>query len=412
MRADRSCRTPHDPAAVTNSRFTPTSIVPDGYAALAFSCDLPGDWVRMPFPAEEVDFSNPLTFAPLLMLTAPYGTVVFTVAARPKYDDGSVEDWANYLCDANNLTVERMQEAGIAQSPCVLCDATMESEVGRMRSRSVFLEDGGRLFNIGALAPQEIWSSVESTFARLIGSFRLNEVNGLSAAPMREMRADAKVDLTSHGDDTTTEETATPAVEKVEATPASVAATSEESNIALADDASSLDPENDMNVRLRDSGAGLTVRTLDVDLKTKRATVGAGAIEAVFRVPLGWHVIDDGKRTLIFDKPGKMQISLNLRPGTKDEHFSILQGIGDELAAANPTAEFLKMMLGELPCLAIRKLPVDGELLQQAYIVHDSRRPDLALVARVTSDDEHMTLAMDTVEVVLTSYAEKLQMAS
>lgn len=394
--------------------FTTVAVLPEGYDALAFSCEMPADWVRMPFPAEETDFSNPALFAPLFMVSAPYAAVFFTIAARPKYDDGSVQDWAQFLSAENNMNVERVQEARIGRCPCVLSDATIESEAGVMRSRSVFLEDGGRLFTIGALAPDPIWASVEPMLARMIGSFRLSDVHGLTAPPMREMRADQAIDLTSSADaDVDMAETAAPTAAATPATdaasqPDSEEASSEMPDVALAIDPSSLDPENAMNARLRDSGAGLTPRVLEVDLKRKLATVGLGAIEAVVRVPLGWHVIDDGKRALVFDAPGKMQINFNLRPGGPDDHIGILTGIGDELAAANPNAEFMKLTIAGMPCLAIRDLPVDGELLQQAYLVRASRRDELALVCRVTSDDDNMMLAMNTAEVIINSYAEKL----
>ena len=44
-----------------------------------------------------------------------------------------------------------------------------------MRSRSVFLEDGRRLFNIGTLAPDAIWTSVEADFDRTAKPTPLNE---------------------------------------------------------------------------------------------------------------------------------------------------------------------------------------------------------------------------------------------
>lgn len=378
--------------------------MPEGYAALAFSCALPRDWVRVPIPAEEHDLSNPAVFIPLLVVSSPNAAVFFTIAARPKYEDGSVEDWAQYLSTLNNLRVERMQEARIHRAPCVLSDAVMESEVGPMRSRSVFLEDGGRLFNIGALAPDALWASVEATLSRMIGSFRLETTHGISAAPMREMRAGETVDLSAIAESNTAQAAAPEAVVEPEAV--QEAAVSEEPDPALADDASSLDPDHTMNVQMRDSRAGLTVRVHSVDLQTKRAIVGAGAIESLIRVPLGWHVIDDGRRTLVFDEDGQMQISLNLRDGGPDDHFAILNGIGDEMAAANPTAEFLKMMLMGLPCLAIRKLPVGNELLQQAYLARASQRPDMTLVCRVTSNDENMSRAINAAEVILMSYGD------
>jgi hypothetical protein len=115
-------------------------------------------------------------------------------------------------------------------------------------------------------------------------------------------------------------------------------------------------------------------------------------------------VLDDGRRTLVFDRAGAMQISLDLRPATPDQHGALLQEIGRGLAAEHPSAEFLELMIGDLPCLAVRNLPVNGQLLQQAYIARASTHASLALVCRVTAGDDTMSTAMDAAELLLTSY--------
>jgi hypothetical protein len=128
---------------------------------------------------------------------APYGAVVFTIAARPAFEDGTVEDWAIYLAAQNNLEVERIREARVNRLPCILVDATMPSDAGLMRSRSVFLEDGRRLFNVGTLAPEAIWSSVAADFDHLLGAFKLDEVKGITAAPLRLMTSEPSLDITT-----------------------------------------------------------------------------------------------------------------------------------------------------------------------------------------------------------------------
>ncbi|HYW31066.1 MAG TPA: hypothetical protein VE869_06115 [Gemmatimonas sp.] len=393
--------------------FSARHIVPDGRAALAFTCVMPADWVEVPLPPDSTDFGNPAAFAALFICTAPYGAVLFTVAARPAFDDGTVEDWARYLSDENRLRVEKMQEARIGRCPCVLSNATMETDAGVMRSRSVFLEDGGRLFNIGTLAPEAIWPAVEDVLQGLIGSFVPDEIHGITVAPMRLMTADGTVDLTfdaskfhaahESSSESTGESTSQSTGESIsesssESSSQSTTETTDDAErasepIEPADDASSLDPEHEMNVRLRDAGMGLVPRVLAIDAEARTATIGAGAIEGIVRVPFGWHVLDDGRRTLVFDRAGAMQINLDLRYASVEEHGNLLQGIGDELAAANPSAEFQKLMMGDCPCLAVRNLPVDGALLQQAYLVQASHRPEMALLCRVTADDDHMTHA-------------------
>ena len=162
---------------------------------LSCSCELPDSWVVIPAPPEEYDFNTPTVFLPIVVCMAPYGAVVFTIAARPAFDDGTVQDWAEYLAERNSLTIQSIREARVNRMPCILVDATMPSEVGVMRSRSVFLEDGKRLYNIGTLAPEAIWASVEADFNYMLGAFRLDETTGITAAPLRLMTSDTVIDL-------------------------------------------------------------------------------------------------------------------------------------------------------------------------------------------------------------------------
>ena len=396
---------------------------------LACSCLIPDGWANVPIPEEEHDFNNPTVFVPLLVCMAPYGAVVFTVAARPRFDDGTVQDWAEYLAAQNNLVVERIREARVNRMPCILVDATMASEMGPMRSRSIFLEDGGRLFNIGTLAPEAIWPSVEADFDRLLGSFVLDDVQGITAAPLRLMTSESAVDLSAPvqarpatAEPPTAGPGNDPEPETLAPDPAS-ASTTEPSNwlaaddtapshndrptqpadVALADDASTLDPDHELNARLRDNGVGLVPRVISVATREKYAAVGAGAIEATFHVPFGWHVIDDGKRTLVFDRADGVQINLDLRytpPGGAEEMMS---AIALSLAEESPQAQFLTFELMDMPCLAVRDLRIEGELLDQTYFFRASHREGLTLVCRVTADRENITRAMNTAEVIIGS---------
>lgn len=408
----------HNPQPpVSSTTFSPLHLVPEGRAMLACSCLVPDGWVQVPVPEEQYDFDNPTVFLPLIVCMAPYGAVVFTIAARPAFGDGSVQDWAEYLAGQNNLQIERIREARVNRMPCILVDATMPSDAGPMRSRSVFLEDGGRLFNIGTLAPDAIWASVEADFDRLLGAFTLDEVRGITAVPLRLMTSESALDLSAPVAPEPAREAA-PAPPPVESP-----ATDDEPNeidawvenlygeeratqavdVALADDEASLDPDNEINARLRDNGIGLVPRVISVVTRSKFAAVGAAAIDSVFRVPFGWHVLDDGKRTLVFDPGGSVQINLDLRPAAADAHEALLERIASELARDNPHAQFLKLELMGLPCIAARDLEIDGERLDQAYLARASTHDGLALVCRVTADRDNMTRAMNTAEVILTS---------
>lgn len=173
--------------------------------------------------------------------------------------------------------------------------------------------------------------------------------------------------------------------------------------VALAADASSLDPEHPTNANLRDRGIGLVPRVLGVDLEARAALLGAGAIQACFAVPLGWHAIDDGKRTLIFDAEGRMQINLDLRRCGPDEHSTLLTAI--EAGLRGPGQDFAsgRLELGGMQSLVVRGLRTEGEVLNQVYMVRDVGSPEHVLVGRVTAQDEFIVFAMNAAEVVMTS---------
>lgn len=380
---------------------------------LACSCLLPDGWVNVPLPEETYDFTNPTVFLPLVVCMAPYGAVMLTIAARPAFDDGTVQDWAEYLAAQNNLQIERVREARVNRMPCILVDATMPSEMGVMRSRSVFLEDGKRLFNIGTLAPDALWSSVAADFDRLLASFALDEVHGITTVPLRQMTSEPAIDLSAASPPSPAQPSSFRA--EVPQAPAAVSFRAEApsgadrndspsaADVALADEPSSLDPEHPINARLRDGGVGLVPRVIMVVTPSKFASVGCAAIDSVFRVPFGWHVIDDGKRALVFDPDGRVQINLDLRPAESDALQALLERIGEALAHDNPQAQFLMLELMDMPCLAARDLAIDGEQLDQTYLTRASHREGLALVCRVTADSENMTRAMNTAEVILSS---------
>src|SRR3954451_18713822 len=73
-------------------------------ADLGFRISIPSDWNLPDLPAEEVDFSSPGTFFPLMLAAAPYALVILTVAARPAFEDGTLQDWSLFLLDSQGIS--------------------------------------------------------------------------------------------------------------------------------------------------------------------------------------------------------------------------------------------------------------------------------------------------------------------
>jgi hypothetical protein len=359
------------------SEFVQTE-VPSRIADLGFVYRRAQEFRAMDLPEEQPNFESPEYFIPLHVCIAPYGAVVFSVAARPAYDDGTVEEWLGYHAARQLGEVTSVREERIGDLRAMAADAVQPSEAGTMHVRAYFVEDGKRLVIVSAMAPEQVWGSVEGMLQAMISSFRLRTPKG-QTTPVRRGEAAAREGGSSG---------------------AAVDRPTEAAEVALAADASSLSEDHPMNARLRDNGVGLVPRVLEVNTERKYARLGAGAIGAVFNVPLGWHVIDDGKRTLVFDGDGKVQVNLNLR-ASAGTPAAMLDSVLTELQAQQPDIQHMRLELGGMPCLAVRDLKSNDELLDQAYLLKEAKQEGLVLVTRVTAAREDMVRAMNVAEVVL-----------
>lgn len=378
-----------------STQFEPTE-VPSRIADLGFTYLRPVDFRALDLPEEAPKFEEPTYFLPLHVCMASYGAVVFSVAARPAYDSGSVEDWMMYLAEQQLGEVKSMRRGVIGGMQAMVAEAVQPSEAGRMRFLAHFIEDGGRLIIVSVMAPEQVWSSVEEMLRMMTMSFRLSTVKGQSAPVTREEAAKrARLEEKAPEVKEAVEEPKG-AEEKEED---DVNRPTEMAEVALADNADSLSDENAMNARLRDNGVGMVPRILEVNEKGRYAKLGAGAIESTFLVPLGWHVIDDGKRTLVFDADGKVQLNLSLRPASGSSE--LLDSLLQEHLEQQPDIEHLRLELGGMECLALRNYRVEDEVLEQAFLCKEVSRKNMLLVARVTAASEDMVRAMNVAEVVL-----------
>lgn len=356
------------------SGFVKTS-VPARIAQLGFSYMRPSDFQPVEMEVDEPRFEEPDFLLPLHACMASYAAVVFTVTARPAYEAGSVEEWARHHAQRQSGTVQEICEDRIGDLRVIRVEALQPSDAGEMHVRACFAEDGKRLLIIGGMAPEALWGTLERTLQTMIDSFRLETPRG-QTTPLRREQVEADAG-------------------EVELNTLTKAA-----DVALAGDAGSLDEEHPMNARLRDNGVGLVPRVLEVNVGERYARLGAGAIQSIINVPLGWHVIDDGKRTLVFDAGGKVQVNLNLRRADGDR-AGFLGEILQQHLSEQPEIEHIMLDLMGMPCLAMRNYRVDGELLEQAFLLKDVHSAELVLVARVTASPEDMERAMNVAEVVL-----------
>ena len=380
--------------------------VPARIADLEFTYLRPASFNVIELPTEKPNFEDPTAFYPLQVIMAGYGAVLFSVVARPAYDNGSVQDWAEFLAQKENIQVVSMKPGTLAGMPALMVEALNPTDAGTMRMRTALLEDGKRLLNISVMAPDAIWKSVEETLHTTMSSFRLAEPRGTTTPLTREEASRAAKSAPAN---TASREQA-PKADEVSAEAESAPAPAAE--LALADDTSTFDPEHPFNVRLRDNGAGLTPRVLEVNAAEKFAVIGAGAIVAAFRLPFGWHVIDDGRRTLVFDAAGKIQISLNLRRADGDTR-AMLEQILVQAREEQPEIDPLFVnFTADLPGLVLRNYRDGDDVLVQAFVVRTLRDDGLSHVARVTASPDDMTRAMNLAEIILRSLGPALTAAT
>jgi hypothetical protein len=161
-----------------------------------------------------------------------------------------------------------------------------------------------------------------------------------------------------------------------------------------------------MNANFRANGIGLVPLVVAANGNERRATVAAGAVTAQFDVPYGWHVIDDGKRTLIFEPSGKVQINLNLIPREGRNHAAILDVIEAQARQDYPNPEFMRMMdIGgkKIHALGIRNIVDGAQPLEQYHLLAPFRDATMVLRARVTATPDRATDACNLAELILDS---------
>lgn len=165
---------------MTMTEILPTVEVTPAVERFAFSVQKPQDWQQMPIPADETDFDNPTLFMPLALFMPAWGAVVFTVAARPAYGEGTLADWLMYLCREQELRITEFMPAAIGNTFAASCVCSQDSEAGEMKVRIALFEDGGALLSLIGMAPVAIWDSVAALFDQMITSFRLAAPQGSS----------------------------------------------------------------------------------------------------------------------------------------------------------------------------------------------------------------------------------------
>lgn len=170
---------------------------------------------------------------------------------------------------------------------------------------------------------------------------------------------------------------------------------------ALADDDKSLDPGNPINANLKDNGVGSVPALTQINLPSRTARLFSAALHAHVTVPLGWHLIDDRRRLLLFEPQGHVQINFTLIPRKDREAREVLNAIEEETRASYPHPEFHYNVEGRHPFLAVRKIADGGQALEQCHWLSKGPSAETFLSVRLTATPAYADKSADLVDGLL-----------
>jgi hypothetical protein len=338
---------------------------PSRAADLDFSVRLPSEWRVQDLPPEETDFSKPAAMHPLGIAVAPYAAIVFSAAGRPAYDDGTLQDWTRWLLEQAGLRPSAVGEREVAGVPAQVGMAVQDSDLGPMEVRFAFLEDGNRLLSLTLSAPEAIARPLEEPWQAILDNFRLGHPKGARNAPLKPPVVN---DFARH---------------------------------AIAADAVSLDEEHPANASMRNHGIGFVPRVASTDDRLKQATLYCGSLVAQVSIPYGWHIIDDGRRVLVFEPSNEANLHLDRFPREGMSPEAIFDAMERQALKDYPAPKFVRAQTGPRHALGIVKIEIDGRSMEQYQFLAPGPDVDTLLRARLTVVPEMRRLACDLVDLVL-----------
>jgi hypothetical protein len=346
--------------------FNRVDITPPN-APFTFGFDCPTEWKQIELPAEQPDFSDPGAFMPLSVHMSPFAAILYSVAARPGYSDGSLYDWAKFLLEHHKFNFTQLMPGKAGAASAIRAMATQESEAGTMQVMVAFMEDAGSIIHVTGMAPAQLWGSMEETFEHMVNSFALHKPRG-ATVPLIPGMAVEKAPVATAPSATTAREKTQGASSENKA-PAAPAEESALAKLAISDDSSTLtDPEQKLNAYFRDNGIGLLPRVISVHEVEKYAVMACGSIMAGVTVPFGWQVFDDGKRALVFTPDNKIQVNLSLINAGGEPVESGMDQIIAGMLKEQPQVQYQKSEGSGIPMLVFGGLNIEGEVLDQVFM--------------------------------------------
>lgn len=345
---------------------------PSRIANLGFFVELPQNWQPLELPDEEPDFSDARKLFGLAAAHAPYAALVFTAAARPAFDDGTVQDWARWLIEQHGVDLRTLGPGQLGELPAILGQCAPESDMGPMQTHFAFAEDGSRLIHLSLTGPDELQAQVWQAWQQVLRSFRLATPQGATVA-------------------------LTPAPE-VHQTAVEVA---EIGSFALPGGLATLQQEHPLQQAWLNQGQGFAPPIRAADEDNGRAWVASMALQAVLALPTGWHALDDSRRLLLLHPDNSVQISLE-RLAAPEGLDALLDQIEAQTRADYPAPQFLRLQCGPVQGLAVRGIADGEQALEQMHLLL-ALDEGWAVRARATATPAAASQAGDLAEALLHS---------
>lgn len=157
-------------------------VVPQGYENLACTYAKPAGWKTADIPPQPFDNEDPYFFLPLVAAVSPDGAGAFTIGARPAYPDGTLIEWLQHLAAYDHIAVDNPRPFEADGMRGILFDGRQPGDGADFLMRNLYLEDGGVLYAICAMALEPYFEAIEPWLSAMTTSFRPSQINGPTVA--------------------------------------------------------------------------------------------------------------------------------------------------------------------------------------------------------------------------------------
>jgi hypothetical protein len=149
-------------------------ITPRGREHLAFSYAKPTTWSSTAFTGRTAVGK----FESLVLSVSPRGSALFSVGVLRIPAGGATRPWLASLCREANTEIEATREFAGGY----LFNARQNVEGRITIHRKLYIESGGYLFAVCAMAPEPIFAQMELILSSMVESFRLTNASNFPSA--------------------------------------------------------------------------------------------------------------------------------------------------------------------------------------------------------------------------------------